>query len=348
MASDTQFMYVESPQQPLAKMEWGIIKKNIINPITNKPYKGIILEGCFADLSDKANNNNRIYDIPSYLNILAEFRKKVLSKKGVYGEYEHPNSYAVNGKEISHKILDVWYDENTQKVMGYILLLNTVNGKKAREIVESGGCLAVSARAAGDEVDTPSGTKAAKIKLLTTYDLVTHPGFSDAILQFKELNESEKFIQSIAKEKNGYYYIIRNNDIKNMNREYKTFSRLNENMDTECFLEWYGKKLYESDNHQKQQEKQDEKKMQDNQLPNQQHYQDNLQSQANQELNQEQYNGCNGINVLNESDKKLFTKKLKKGQLESFININSNEWMKIDNEPLFDGSAGFAMQGLDI
>lgn len=341
MASENQFLYVESPQQPLEKIEWGTIKKNIINPVTKKPYKGIVLQGCFADLSDKKNNNDRIYDVPSYLEILKDFREKVHSKKGVYGELEHPNSYAVNMNNISHKILDVWFDENTLKVMGYVLLLNTPKGKIAREVIETGGCLAISARAAGDEEVLPNGIKSAKVKLLTTYDLVYHPGFSDAILEFKVLNESEKFMQNISESKQGFAYIIRKPLLKNIETYYNQYMDLKESCVDECFLEWFGKNqnqyiysnLNESDkSNEKIREKSDETKMEKNGLPNETNYEDQLQKTANQELN--------------ESDKKRFHRKLKQDQQKTFKQIQQKNYLT--NEPLFDGSAGFVIEGFDI
>jgi len=283
-----KFLYVESPQIPLVKIDYGTIKKNIINPLTKRPYKGIILEGVFADFND-VNNNLRYYDIPQYLLLLGEFRKKVHSKKGVYGELEHPQSYAVNFNNVSHKILDVWYDESTKQVKGYVLILNKGRGLIARDIIESGGCLAISARAAGEEIDQPNGTKLGRVKLLTTYDLVYHPGFDAAVLEFKELNESEKMLQNISSSKKGYFYTIPSKELKKLNESYNKY--LNDssvkscNLPSSCFLEWYqltrkNMNLFES------QQEIDEEKMQDDRVPKQNKLENELQVATEKDLSE--------------------------------------------------------------
>lgn len=251
-----KFMLIESHQIPLTEIPYGDIKENMIDPTTGKIARGIVMEGCFADLSNaNPNNNKRYYDIPTYLQLVQVLRKQIFSPKGVYGELEHPeSSYAINSKNISHKLLDIWYNEIEMKVYGRILLLNHGNGLIAQEIVKSGGRLAISARAAGEEILQPDGTKACKVKLMTTYDLVYHPGFSAAILEFKELNESQKFIQDIAATKQGFSGIIFDEDLKKINKKYEFYIELNERHN--CFQEWFLNDLSES---QKEDEKKDQK-----------------------------------------------------------------------------------------
>jgi hypothetical protein len=185
-----EILMLESPNVPLEKIDFD--RKQIINPITKKPYdKGMILEGIFADLTPNVNRNNRIYNVPEYLEHLQVFRKQVLSDKGIYGELEHPNGYMVNYNNISHKVLDVWYEPETMRVKGIILLLNTPKGKIAQEIVESGGLISMSARAAGTENQNPDGTVSAGIRLLVTYDIVCNSGFIGADMKYiQQLNES--------------------------------------------------------------------------------------------------------------------------------------------------------------
>lgn len=286
-----KFLYIESDQVPLNKLEYGTIKKNIINPITGKPYKGIVLEGVFADFgSNNPNNNNRIYDLDSYLRLLQALRQKVLSPKGVYGEFEHPDRYSVDNSKASHKILDVWFDEQTRQVMGYVLLLNnTEAGRAARDIIESGGRLAISARAAGEEKQMPDGTKLAIPKLLVTYDLVTHPGFDSAILEFKELNESEKMYQQIGDSKRGFSCIIYDDQLRSINPLYDKFSRMNES--NAAFYDWYSNvysPMSESQKitkQQKQQNKAQQKQLEDNEPMAKEKAQNALKTSSNQ-LNQ--------------------------------------------------------------
>ncbi len=235
---DKKFLYVESQQIPLTQVPDGDLKANMIDPTTGNIYKGIVLQGCFADLSNTSpNNNKRYYDIPTYLEMAKILKKQIFSPKGVYGELEHPSGYAVNSNNVSHKLLDIWYDEKEKKVYGVLIILDTPKGRIAQEIIRSGGQLAVSARAAGEENPNADGTFDCKIKLLTTYDLVYHPGFSAAVLEFKQLNESQQFIQRISNEKKGFSGIIRSAELKNISNKFMEYISLNENQN--CFYEWY-------------------------------------------------------------------------------------------------------------
>ena len=191
MATENKkIIYIESPLAPLQEVPFDEVKTKLVNPITGEKYKGVILEGIFADLNDKANHNNRIYDIPEYLEHLEKLKQQIHSEKGVFGECEHPSRYSVDFNQVSHKLLDVWYDPQAKLVYGRLMLLNNEKGRNLRQIIESGGCLAISARAAGQSEEMPDGTIKATVQLLVTYDIVYHPGFGNAILKFKELNES--------------------------------------------------------------------------------------------------------------------------------------------------------------
>ena len=312
-----KFMHVESAQIPLVEVSYEDVKQNCIDPITNKPYKGIVLFGVFADLSgDGPNNNNRYYDIPTYLELVGELRKQVYSPKGVYGELEHPKSYAVNFNNVSHKILDIFYNPVTKQVCGYVLLLNTENGKKAQEIIRSGGCLAISARAAGEENKSSDGTKQCKVKILTTYDLVYHPGFSAAVLQFKELNESQKFFEEQNK-KLSYSYIIYDDKVKTLNESYNHFLSLNKK---DSVLVWLGES---EDIQSSQQEKADERKIEKNETDKEEKLEDRLQDAAQKDLS--------------ESQKIDYIKRLKRKQRH----ITNHTYNAV-----FDNSAGFLTDGI--
>nr|DAY09474.1 MAG TPA: Prohead core protein serine protease [Caudoviricetes sp.] len=190
------FIYNKTANNPLQPVTSDYIIKSIINPLTKKPYEGIILFGDFISFN-VLNNNNRFYEADNYLEYLKILKQTANSSKGLYGELEHPKDYPINYNNISHKILDFWYEPAQNKVVGYVLLLDTPKGKIAQEVIKSGGQLGISARGGGSEVDQPDGTKKAIIKLLITFDLVNHPGFSDAIMgfnsktnNFQTLNES--------------------------------------------------------------------------------------------------------------------------------------------------------------
>lgn len=182
---DDLFMVQQIATSPLRPVDPIHVKNHIMNPLTGEPYDGLVLFGEFAAI-DVLNTNNRFYSKENYIDFVEYLKAEVFSPKGVYGEYEHPKGYPVDGKNVTHKILDLWYDETDNKVYGYVMLLNTAKAQPAWEIIKSGGQLGISARGGGSEVAQSDGTLKAMLSLLITFDLVYHPGFSTSLLSYQE------------------------------------------------------------------------------------------------------------------------------------------------------------------
>lgn len=200
---ENQMVFMQQATDVLSVYKRALDKtiiERIIDPTTGNPYEGgIILEGEFASM-DVLNNNNRYYREENYLQFVEILKHQIFSKRGLYGELEHPKSYAVDYNNVSHKILDIWYDKLTKKVRGIVLVLATPNGLKAQQIIKSGGQLAISARGGGEAIKNADGSITAMLTLLTTFDLVCQPGFSSAVLDYNvklnasNLNESAVMI----------------------------------------------------------------------------------------------------------------------------------------------------------
>jgi len=143
----------------------------------------IVLEGTAAVFGVK-NNNNRIYEKEEYLPHLSYLQEKI-NKGQLFGELDHPQSFDVSLKNVSHVVEGLSYDEGSNSVKIKLRILNTPAGQIAKTLVESGCTISCSSRAAGQVMNE------GKVKLhkIFTYDLVAEPGFSQAILQ-KTVNES--------------------------------------------------------------------------------------------------------------------------------------------------------------
>ena len=162
-----------------------------------------ILEGVFAEL-DKLNRNQRIYPKNEYIKNLAYLRDDIKKGEPLLGELDHPDDrFEVKLKEASHRVIDLWYDEKQNVVMGKIELLNTPNGKLAQSIVDQGIPLHISSRAAG----SVNADNTVSIQQIYTYDLVCKPGFAGAVLHRvnesadapKYTNDVRNFLQSSYK-----------------------------------------------------------------------------------------------------------------------------------------------------
>jgi len=145
-----------------------------------------VLEGIFGEI-DKKNRNNRIYTESEYLPQIEALQAKIKSSK-LLGELDHPQTFDVSLKNVSHIIEELAYDSVTKQVKGRIRLLDTDAGRQAKALVDAGVPLQISSRAAG-AVES-NGT--VKIKQLFTYDLVADPGFENA--ELKRVNEAYGFV----------------------------------------------------------------------------------------------------------------------------------------------------------
>ena len=153
-----------------------------------------ILEGVFATLGKK-NRNDRIYSKEEYLKHLQYLRDDIKKGETLFGELDHPEDrFEVKVKEASHRIIDLWYDEANNTIMGKIELLNTPNGKIAQSLVDQGIPLCISSRAAG----SVNGDNTVNIQQIYTYDLVAKPGFAEAVLhRVNESAESNKYTEDV-------------------------------------------------------------------------------------------------------------------------------------------------------
>ena len=144
-----------------------------------------VLEGIFGEI-DKKNRNNRIYTESEYVPQIESLQSKISSSK-LLGELDHPQTFDVSLKNVSHIIEELSYDSETKQVKGKIRLLDTEAGRQAKALVDAGVPLQISSRAAG----TVESNGTVKIKQLFTYDLVADPGFENA--ELKRVNESFGF-----------------------------------------------------------------------------------------------------------------------------------------------------------
>ncbi len=297
---------------------------NTIDPTTGEPYEdGLILSGIFADLKQVPNNNNRIYDIPTYLKYVEALRDRIFSARGLYGEFEHPkNKYTTHGPNVSHKILDIFYIPEKQLVCGTIMIMNTPNGKIAKEVVKSGGCVCISARAGGSVEKGPNGIDICYLSLLATFDIVMNPGFNTAELKYGGTAEDYQLLYE------GYSKLVQPISINlneservDFNTSYGTYLSNPQNLEKHgSFMQWY------QSTHQlelDEDEQAAQQKLQDNQMAGQDKAQAKLSKAVAKELNE-------ADNLLTNVDKLEDIRKKLKRQSQARL-----------SGALFDGSAGF-------
>ena len=144
----------------------------------------VVLEGVFAEFGVE-NRNGRIYEEKEYLPHM-EYLKKDMANNSLLGELDHPERFEVALGNVSHRITELWYDQNTRQIKGRIEVLDTPKGIIAKSLLEAGVPLSISSRAAG----TVNEDKTVQIQQIYTYDLVAKPGFESA--QLTTVNEGAK------------------------------------------------------------------------------------------------------------------------------------------------------------
>ena len=142
-----------------------------------------MLEGIFAEFGIE-NRNGRIYEEKEYLPHL-EYLKNDITSGNLLGELDHPERFEVALGNVSHRVTELWYDQQKRQVLGRIEILEgTPKGQIAKTLLDAGIPLSISSRAAG----TVNEDKTVAIQQIYTYDLVAKPGFESA--QLHNVNEN--------------------------------------------------------------------------------------------------------------------------------------------------------------
>jgi hypothetical protein len=104
-----------------------------------------LVEGTLATAEVK-NGNGRYYskslwerEINKYMSCVKEHR--------ALGELDHPESSIINLKNVSHNIINIWWDGDN--VMGKIEILPTPSGNILKALIDSGITVGVSSRGMG-------------------------------------------------------------------------------------------------------------------------------------------------------------------------------------------------------
>ena len=138
--------------------------------------------------ADMRNGNGRTYPKKILEREIESYR--VLIKEGrAVGELDHPDDSVVNLRNVSHKLVECWWDGN--KVMGKIQVLNTRAGKDLRALVEGGVGVGISSRGLGSVTENRGETLVEEDFKLICFDIVQEPSTSGAFL-FQEQNKKEK------------------------------------------------------------------------------------------------------------------------------------------------------------
>ena len=145
----------------------------------------IILKNVVLQRANSKNQNGRIYPLEILMRE-AERYKQFIKERRALGELDHPDSPIVNLKNVSHNIIDVYFEG--ENLMGSLEVLSTPSGNILKELLKNNIKLGVSSRGMGSikEVDEDTVEVQDDFNLIC-FDVVSNPSTQGAFI-----NESVK------------------------------------------------------------------------------------------------------------------------------------------------------------
>lgn len=144
--------------------------------------------------ADAKNGNGRVYP-RNVLKREVENYKKLVQENRALGELDHPDDSVVNLRNVSHTVVDIWWDGDD--VMGKIKILNTPSGEIAKKLIDGGCPLGISSRAMGSVREAGNVTLVEEDLQLICFDLVADPSTNGAWMKKSKdsLEEVKSFPQ---------------------------------------------------------------------------------------------------------------------------------------------------------
>ena len=156
-----------------------------INESINNNGGKLVVSGVMQR-GDAFNQNQRKYPIQILQREAKKYKSTFVTERRALGELDHPESPVVNLANVSHNVIDLWWDGND--LMGKIEILPTPSGNIAKELLRAGIRLGISSRGMGSVRNLGEG----KVEVLDDFeivcwDLVSNPSTQGAFMD--NLNE---------------------------------------------------------------------------------------------------------------------------------------------------------------
>lgn len=129
--------------------------------------------------ADKQNGNGRVYPF-EVLKREVDNYKKIVADNRACGELDHPDDSVVNLKNVSHMIVDCWWEG--KDVMGKMKVLDTPSGKTLKELINAGVKLGISSRGLGSVRESMGKTVVENDFQLICFDIVSEPSTPNAFV----------------------------------------------------------------------------------------------------------------------------------------------------------------------
>lgn len=168
---------------------WQFSKQQILE--SNTLNSGRLIVSGVMQRADTPNQNRRVYPKSLLMRECEKYRQKIQEKRAL-GELDHPESNTINLRNVSHNVLDVWWQGND--LMGKVEILNTPSGNILKELISAGLTVGISSRGLGstksfNESDDGEMEEVLDDFELLCWDFVSDPSTHAAYM--RPMNESK-------------------------------------------------------------------------------------------------------------------------------------------------------------
>ena len=147
-----------------------------------------IMQRASSGNDENFNQNGRSYPLGILKPECNKYKQTFVAERRALGELDHPDSQVVNLANVSHNVLDLWWQGND--LMGKIEILPTPSGNIAKELLKAGIRLGISSRGMGSVKELGEGKVEVQDDFeIVCWDLVSNPSTQGAFMN-PNLNES--------------------------------------------------------------------------------------------------------------------------------------------------------------
>jgi hypothetical protein len=128
---------------------------------------------------ERKNGNGRVYPCGTLRKEITRYQAIVKDNRGL-GELDHPDDSVINLRNVSHTMVDVWWQGND--VMGKLKVLDTPSGRILKDLINAGIKLGISSRGLGSVKESAGSVIVQEDFELICFDIVSEPSTPDAYL----------------------------------------------------------------------------------------------------------------------------------------------------------------------
>ena len=148
----------------------------------------VVVQGVLQRAGAK-NQNGRVYPKEILMREVKNYKKVQIAEKRALDELDHPESSVLNLQNVSHNVLDAFFEGDD--VVGKVEILDTPAGKILKELLKAGIKLGISSRGLGSVEQVNEDTvKVGQDFELICWDFVSNPSTHGAFMKPTSLSES--------------------------------------------------------------------------------------------------------------------------------------------------------------